>query len=1368
MANLSKDIQCASLDTRPPMLVRTDFASWQQRIRLYSKGKENKMNILKSIDERPFQMGTFRETLFEGNEGALHLGPDDLGSILTYHLKRKKELHQVQGTKPQFKTTGLLFRMFRVDRLKVRGTMHGVEVQLVMGELRTKLGMEVQMKSICYLLHVDKTMLLKLNVDNVFQADDCDAFDSDVNEAPSAQTMFMENLSSTNPVYDKAGPSYDSDILSEVHDHDHYRDAVCEHHEVHEMHDDVQPNYVVDSHVDYTSDNNMILYDQYVKDNAVPVVQSSKQSNTIRELREKISQLTKKNSDADPIHDLKALDSQNKELHASQFPSRSQSNMDVHLDYLKHLKKSVATLRKIVEEARFEKPLDCLLASACRYTKHSQESVEYVIGTCPTNFNKGDKHIASTPVTRKKRITFMDQCETSTNNILTHVKQQTLNKTNEPVIPSTGVKGATATSGSKPRSNTNKDTTLPAKSDMNKVEVHPRNNKTSVKRKNHVDSSISCKRTVISSNSNSVCKACNKCLMYVSHDNCVVKSVKSVTKSLVHKVWQIKRVMQVWQETAKLFVTVGDHSRLRNFVKKFIGIVRFENDHFGAIMGYGDYVIGDSVIFRKLHSGSIHVMFKIRMDLKIFHQKSVLKTPQQNDVVKRRNRTLVEAARRMLIFSKALIFLWAEVVATACYTQNWSLIHTRHNKTPYELVHDKKHDLTFFCDFGAFCYPINNSEDLGKLQPTTDIIIFVGYAPSRKGYRIYNKRTRCIMETIHVQFDELSEPMAPMQLSTGPTPPFLTLGQISSGLIPNLVPAAPYVPSTNKDLEILFQPMFDEYLEPPRVKIPISPASAVPVPFNSTDTPSSTTIDQDAPSLSHSSSSSALQSLSLQEIIAAESTIMEDNPLAPVDNDLFVNVFASEPSSEASSSRDKKSMLVNQRVSLSGPSDTCLSFEEGSVWFKACFSGMIKMVDEKVPAPTRSDDQILPFVAWVPIKKSNFVLDLHKKQKNLIFQISVDILQTTNFFRAFTASASRDETRFVLDANLLRDPLEITPIDQAHQFVSPPSGDIIMDFVNQLGYTEVIYFLSRMAVNNLYQPWRAILSMINQCLTGKTSGHDRLRYPLKPVKEESAKSTPPQQAGKGKITKVHKVKSPFQLVDEPDEEPSQSEHEPKLEHQGKGDEDDMERAIQMSDASENTNSEGDTEILQIDEEQGNDVHKQVNLEEKTDELDQGQVGSDPELAARVTSLEKKLSNLEQKNKTLDNTSRNLGSRVFTLELRDLPYKINEVVHESVREAIRVALQAPLQDCFRELPEADMKEILHQRMFKTGTYKSLPEHVALYEALEASMEWANMDKLLTKKDKSRKRQRNDQDPPPPPPYSKLSKRRRHDTGASGSS
>nr|GFC09156.1 hypothetical protein [Tanacetum cinerariifolium] len=160
------------------------------------------------------------------------------------------------------------------------------------------------------------------------------------------------------------------------------------------------------------------------------------------------------------------------------------------------------------------------------------------------------------------------------------------------------------------------------------------------------------------------------------------------------------------------------------------------------------------------------------------------------------------------------------------------------------------------------------------------------------------------METIYVQIDELTKPMAPVHLGTGLAPHFLTHGQISSGLVPNLVPATPYAPPTNKELEILFQPMFDEYLEPPRAERPVSPAQAEQAPVNSAGTPSSTTIDQDAPTPSISPSSSALQSHSLHQGVAAEQNYMENHTIAPVDNNPFVNVFAPEPHSEASSSGD--------------------------------------------------------------------------------------------------------------------------------------------------------------------------------------------------------------------------------------------------------------------------------------------------------------------------------------------------------------------------------------------------------------------------------------------------------------------------------
>ncbi|GJV76369.1 hypothetical protein Tco_1507953 [Tanacetum coccineum] len=165
---------------------------------------------------------------------------------------------------------------------------------------------------------------------------------------------------------------------------------------------------------------------------------------------------------------------------------------------------------------------------------------------------------------------------------------------------------------------------------------------------------------------------------------------------------------------------------------------------------------------------------------------------------------------------------------------------------------------------------------------------------------------------------------------------------------------------------------------------------------------------------------------------------------------------------------------------------------------------------------------------------------------------------------------------------------------------------------------------------------------------------------------------------------------------------------------------------------------------------------------------QQQTITDSELVARVTTLEQKFSAFEQKSNTLDHATQNLRSRVFTLELQDLPHKINQTVNEVVKEAVHVALQAPLRDRFKDLPEADIKEMLHQRMFESGSYKSHPEHVALYEALEASMKRAQRDELLAKNAKSRKRRRDYQDPPPPPPVSDPSKKRRHASDASGSS
>nr|GFA33986.1 retrovirus-related Pol polyprotein from transposon TNT 1-94 [Tanacetum cinerariifolium] len=409
----------------------------------------------------------------------------------------------------------------------------------------------------------------------------------------------------------------------------------------------------------------------------------------------------------------------------------------------------------------------------------------------------------------------------------------------------------------------------------------------------------------------------------------------------------------------------GDRSRLINFVKKFIGTVRFRNDHFGAIMGYGDYVIGDSVISKVYYvEGLRHNLFFFRQfcdsDLEVALRKhsyyvqdtdgvklikgsrgSNLYTISVEDMMKsspicllskasknkswlwhrRLNHlnfgTINDLARKYLVrglprlkFAKGHLCSACQLGKSRKHTYkpktentNVEVLNTLHidlcGPMRVQTINGKKYILvivddysrftwvkflrskdetpetiprtpqqkgvverqnriveaartmlilskdSIFLVFGALCYPTKDSKDLGKLQPTLDIGIFVGYAPSRKGYRIYNKRTRRIMETIHVQFDELTEPMAHVHL--------------------------------------------------------------VQVPVNSAGTSSSTTNDQNAPSPSISPSSSALQSHSLHQGIAAKSTFMKDNLFALIDNNPFINVFALEPSSDASSSGDVNS-----------------------------------------------------------------------------------------------------------------------------------------------------------------------------------------------------------------------------------------------------------------------------------------------------------------------------------------------------------------------------------------------------------------------------------------------------------------------------
>ncbi|GKF40338.1 retrovirus-related pol polyprotein from transposon TNT 1-94, partial [Tanacetum coccineum] len=217
----------------------------------------------------------------------------------------------------------------------------------------------------------------------------------------------------------------------------------------------------------------------------------------------------------------------------------------------------------------------------------------------------------------------------------------------------------------------------------------------------------------------------------------------------------------------------------------------------------------------KFLNKTLHAYFK---EEGIEHQTSIARTLEQNGVVERRNRTLVEAARTMLSASKLPLFFWAEAIATACYTQHRSLIISRHEKTPYHIINDRKPTLKHLHIFGCTCYLVRDGENLDKMKEKGDPCIFMGYSTTSKGYRVYNKRTKLIVESIHINFDEIQQ-MASDYDNSGPAPQLQKASDhnrsepeiqdhnnepSSSKLVPNVVPTADTSDTSQQELDLLF------------------------------------------------------------------------------------------------------------------------------------------------------------------------------------------------------------------------------------------------------------------------------------------------------------------------------------------------------------------------------------------------------------------------------------------------------------------------------------------------------------------------------------------------------------------------------------
>nr|GEV51862.1 integrase, catalytic region, zinc finger, CCHC-type, peptidase aspartic, catalytic [Tanacetum cinerariifolium] len=621
------------------------------------------------------------------------------------------------------------------------------------------------------------------------------------------------------------------------------------------------------------------------------------------------------------------------------------NNKTSHYDYLKHTQEETATLREIVKNKRLLNPLNTSLDYACKYTKRIQEFLIILKQTCPCINDLGTKLMVVTSVNKNKKIRFTKHIPSSGNTPIKTTSSSNV-VSNKPMLSSTGVNLPTSASGSQPSGDTKKYKIqqTQSRSKKNRLEVYPRNVRTSLHNKKSVINTkaiSSVPNSKLNVNSDLKCATCNGCLFSANRDSCVLEFINSVNARVKSKsakkpvnrkiknrhekclqLLDINRDLQAGKpiplesNTSKPVVTlvysqkpkedrnkvpvsnskinkslvvqivvwyldsgcskhiIGHRSQLTNFVHKFLGIVKFGNDHVVKIMGYGNYKIRNVTISRvyfveglghKLFSvgqfcdSDLEVAFRQHtcficnlkgIDLLTGSQGNNLYTLSLGDMMASLPICLLSKASKTksLLWHRRLSHLNFEAVATACYTQNRSIVRLRHSKTSYELLHNKLLDLSFFHVFGALCYPTNDSENLGKLQPKADIGIFIGTRTSE-----------------------------------------MTPATISPGLVQKPTSSTPYVPPSRNDWDFLFQPLFDELLtlspsvDPPAPKVIAPNVDVIPSEqAKSTDSPSSTTVDQDAPLPSKSQTTLETQSLVIPQDVEEDN---HDIKVAHMGND---------------------------------------------------------------------------------------------------------------------------------------------------------------------------------------------------------------------------------------------------------------------------------------------------------------------------------------------------------------------------------------------------------------------------------------------------------------------------------------------------
>ncbi|GKC05239.1 retrovirus-related pol polyprotein from transposon TNT 1-94 [Tanacetum coccineum] len=584
-------------------------------------------------------------------------------------------------------------------------------------------------------------------------------------------------------------------------------------------------------------------------------------------------------------------------------------NKDAHIDYIQHSRKHANILREIVEDARALSPLDCNLDSACKERLIAVTPMNKDNQVRPAEPVTSSKHSAKlvvvTPRNKDKQVCITQALESKDSNPpLLHSTGVIYSVSACESKPSGNAKKyKISQSSSSNKTNKVEDQPRDVKSKKNK-----KNHVSQIE--SHADVMKSVLNTN-SKSLYAICNECllgkkhDKCVIEYAHDVNVLSSSKykrvkkkiTPTTVMLPKENNVDSIVtpipgiKVYSRRPKASNSVGSHSkskiiasRISNQMKPTqtgessvanvpssslvncrsskLSSDKFGNNQIEKIIGYAVIIRLECYNFKSvdLISGSRGTnLYTLTVSdimksspICLLSKASKTKSWLWHRRLSHLNFGAInQLAKQGLVRGLPKLKFEKDHLCSACLlgTSKKQSLKPKSDDTNQErLLHDRKPDLSYLHIFGALCYPKNESEDLGKMNARANVGIFVGYALAKKAYRIYNRRTRRIMVTIHVDFDELIA-MALDQSSSGPVLLEMTTITHIAGLVPKPPSSAPFVPPTRNEWDTLLQPLFDEYSRnQPNVDALVSKVAA-PVHVVSTSTPSLTFVDQEAPLL---------------------------------------------------------------------------------------------------------------------------------------------------------------------------------------------------------------------------------------------------------------------------------------------------------------------------------------------------------------------------------------------------------------------------------------------------------------------------------------------------------------------------------------